>query len=145
MTVVQEMEKAQADLAAALTERDDLAGKVTAAEAIASEASVKIVALEQAVADAQTALATATAESAKAVTERDEQVKVLTAKLTDAETKLKDPAYAAITAGDSQTVGEGGQATEQMTQEQALAKYNALEGVEAAKFRAEHRAELGLK
>ena len=44
MTVVQEMEKAQADLAAALTERDDLAGKVTAAEAIASEASAKIVA-----------------------------------------------------------------------------------------------------
>jgi chromosome segregation ATPase len=145
MTVVQDLEKAQADLTAALTERDELAGKLAASEAIALEASNKIVTLEKAVADAQETLSAEKAESVKAVSERDERINDLTAKLTDAETKLKNPAYAAITAGDSKTVSEGGQATERMTQEQALAEYNRIsDPVEAARFRAEHREELGL-
>jgi hypothetical protein len=145
MTIVEELEQAQGELIAVKTERDEVTAKLTAADVAAVGATAKMAELEAEKVKASEALAQIQDEMVKAVSERDVQISQLTAELADAKAKLANPAFV-LAAGDGKSIGEGGQASDKMTREQALAEYNKIEDpVEAAKFRAEHREELGLK
>ena len=146
MTIIEEMENVKAEVVSVKTERDELAVKITASELAVAEETAKISELESAKTVADEAQTKVIEEMAKSITERDEQIKKLSDELNDAKTKLANPAFAAVTAGDQSSVAEGGQATEKMTREEALAQYNKIDNpVEAARFRNEHRIELGLK
>jgi chromosome segregation ATPase len=142
---MEELEKTQSDLIAAKTEHDEMAAKLASVESGVTESAAKLAETEAAKITAVAALEKLQAEMTQAVSDRDAQIKTLTESLNDAKAKLANPAFQ-LSAGDSRSIAEGGQSVEKMSAEQALTEYNKIENpVAAAKFRAEHRAELGLK
>lgn len=143
-TVVQDLEKAAGrivELEAALAASGNA---LTAAQA-AIEDGAKALADERAVSAKAREAVKAAADALAAEQASHAQTK---AQLEQAQKELENPAYLAVkNQGSSAAVPEGGaQAAEKKTRAEWSAEHNAItDPVAQARFRSEHRKELGLK
>lgn len=143
MTLHEELEQVKASLITANTAMDEAKAAQTASVEAVAKVNADLAKSVEAIAEKDNVIAGHVAQ----VTERDAKIVALETELKDAKAKLANPGYAAALAvGDAVAVVEGGTPTgaEASGKEVKAAYAKLTDPVERARFRVEHKVELGL-
>jgi chromosome condensin MukBEF ATPase and DNA-binding subunit MukB len=143
MTLHEEMEKVKADLVAANTAADEAKAAHTASVEAVAKVNADLAKSVEAIAEKDKVIAGHVAQ----VTERDAKIVALETELKDAKAKLANPGYAAALAvGDAKAVVDGGTPTgvDASGKEVKAAYAKLTDPIERARFRLDHKVELGL-
>jgi chromosome condensin MukBEF ATPase and DNA-binding subunit MukB len=143
MTLHEELEKVKADLTVALTATDEAKAAHTASLEAVAKVNADLAKSNEAIAEKDKVIAGNVAQ----VAERDAKIVALETELKDAKAKLANPGYAAALAvGDAVAVVEGGTPTgvDASGKEVRSAYAKLTDPVERARFRLDHKVELGL-